>query len=69
MGSLMVSLTHAAGKVRDEIWDKQEKDTLMFLVHRLVFHPAGSEHIDNHGQFNKINTILEISVLKAAHTE
>ncbi len=39
-----VLLTHAAGKVRDESWDKQEKHTLMSLAYRLVFHPACSEH-------------------------
>ncbi len=48
-----VLLTHAAGKVRDESWDKQEKHTLMSLAYRLVFHPACSEHKVRNGQFNQ----------------
>jgi len=48
-----VSLTHAAGKVRDESWDKQEKHTLMSLAYRLVFHPASSKHKVSHCQFNQ----------------
>lgn len=48
-----VSLTHAAGKVRDESWDKQEKHTLMSLAYRLLFYPASSKHKVSHGQFNQ----------------
>ncbi len=48
-----VLLTHAAGKVRDESWDKQETQTLMSLAYRLVFHPACSEHKVRNGQFNQ----------------
>lgn len=48
-----VLLTQAAGKVRDESWDKQEKHTLMSLAYRLVFHPACSKHKVRNGQFNQ----------------